>query len=157
MDNVFFYPTDLGKVGIADNGSAITRLYFDCGIIPQSAKVNETALIKEAFYQLQDYLAGKRRVFDFPVATAGTPFQEKVWKALQTIPYGQTKSYQDIAEIIGKPGAARAVGMANNKNPLLLVIPCHRVTAVNGNLVGYAAGLAVKERLLGLESSYAVG
>lgn len=113
--------------------------------------IEETPLIRMAFLQLEEYLKGKRKIFDFPIEVQGTPFQLKVWDTLRNIPYGETRSYKQIAEAIEKPKAMRAVGMANNRNPLLIVIPCHRVIGSNGKLVGYAAGLSLKEFLLNLE------
>ena len=96
---------------------------------------------------------GKRIRFDLPLNPRGTEFQQQVWKAMCDIPYGETRSYKQIAETIGNPKAVRAVGMANNRNPLLIVIPCHRVIGANGKLVGYGAGIAMKEYLLKLEKS----
>ena len=96
---------------------------------------------------------GKRKEFDLPLLLKGTPFQKQVWEALLNIPFGETRSYKQIAEAIGNPKAVRAVGMANNKNPLLIVVPCHRVIGANGKLVGYAVGLDKKEFLLKLEKS----
>jgi methylated-DNA-[protein]-cysteine S-methyltransferase len=155
MKNVFFYQTDIGEIGIVENKAAITNLYFNGEIAPQGATIKETALLKEAGRQLKDYLAGKRKSFELPLAPDGTEFQQNVWKALQEIPYGETRSYGEIAKSIGQPKASRAVGMANNKNPILAFIPCHRVIGVNGKLVGYAGGLTVKEHLLNLEKSHA--
>ena len=111
----------------------------------------ETPLIQCAISQIREYLEGKRKTFDFPIAWQGTPFQIKVWEELRKIPYGETRSYGQIAQAIGNPKASRAVGMANNRNPLLIVVPCHRVIGAGGNLVGYAAGLPVKKHLLELE------
>ena len=104
------------------------------------------------FFQLEAYFKGERRGFDLSIHMQGTDFQKKVWKALQEIPYGQTRTYKQIAEYIGSPKAYRAVGMANNKNPLMIVIPCHRVIGSNGSLTGYAGGLDIKEELLTLEN-----
>ena len=112
----------------------------------------ETTLIKEAHQQLSEYLKGERKSFDLPLRMRGTDFQQRVWNALLDIPYGETRSYKQIAEAIGNPKAVRAVGMANNRNPLLIVVPCHRVIGVNGKLVGYGAGIEKKEFLLRLES-----
>ncbi len=120
---------------------------------PEGYVVAETALIKEAARQLNEYLDGNRKTFDIPLALEGTPFQKAVWKALTDIPYGQTRSYREIAESIGCPKACRAVGMANNKNPATIFVPCHRVIGSNGNLVGYAGGMDIKKRLLELERS----
>lgn len=102
--------------------------------------------------ELREYFAGERREFTLPLAPAGTPFQQQVWAALREIPYGATCSYGRIAGRIGRPKACRAVGMANNRNPIAIVVPCHRVVGASGALVGYAAGLEVKEKLLALES-----
>ena len=101
--------------------------------------------------ELREYFAGTRRAFTLPLAPAGTPFQQEVWAALREIPYGETRTYGQIAARIGRPKACRAVGMANNRNPIGIVVPCHRVVGASGALVGYAAGLAVKESLLRLE------
>lgn len=111
----------------------------------------ETPMIQEAAYQLTQYFEGERRTFDIPLSLHGTEFQQKVWKALCDIPYGETCTYKDIAEKIGIPKGCRAVGMANNRNPIAIVIPCHRVIGVNGSLIGYAGGLDLKEYLLELE------
>lgn len=108
----------------------------------------------EAVNQLQEYFKGDRKVFTVPLKPDGTDFQRKVWKALTEIPYGQTASYGEIAEKIGKSGGARAVGNANNKNPIAIMIPCHRVIGANGSLTGYAAGLDIKKKLLDLEKFY---
>lgn len=103
--------------------------------------------------QLQEYLAGTRREFSLPLHPVGTEFQQRVWKLLQTIPYGETWTYGELARAAGNPKASRAVGMANNRNPLAIVIPCHRVIGANGSLTGYAGGLDIKQRLLELERS----
>lgn len=157
IKNVFFYPTAIGRIGIEENGAAITKLYFSRENALQTAVLNETELLKKAGIQLQEYFAGKRRSFDLPLAPEGTPFQQKVWKALLEIPYGETRSYGDIARNIGQEKASRAVGMANNKNPIAIIIPCHRVVGSNGKLVGYAGGLDIKKQLLNLEKQSANG
>lgn len=118
---------------------------------PEDGVEEETTLIREAHRQLGEYLDGERRVFDLPLRPRGTDFQRRVWQALRDIPYGQTRSYRDVAAAIGNPKAVRAVGMANNRNPLLVVVPCHRVIGSDGKLVGYAAGLDKKAFLLSLE------
>ena len=148
----FIYPTPMGRITLASHGVALTQLAF--GAVELSGDQIPTALTNEAANQIQEYLAGKRKVFDLPLDPAGTDFQKRVWQALQTIPYGQTRSYQDVARMIGNPKALRAVGGANNKNPLLILIPCHRVIGSNGDLVGYAAGLKIKRFLLDLEQRY---
>ncbi len=111
----------------------------------------ETFLLKKVKDQLLKYLAGKKKTFDLPLDFRGTPFQKKVWGALSRIPYAQTRSYQDIAEAIGNPKATRAVGMANNRNPLPILVPCHRVIGKDGSMVGYGGGLSLKKKLLSLE------
>ncbi|MCM1251055.1 MAG: methylated-DNA--[protein]-cysteine S-methyltransferase, partial [Alistipes sp.] len=110
-----------------------------------------TPLLRRAVQELQEYFDGVRRSFDLPLAPAGTPFQQQVWSALLEIPYGETRTYGEIAARIGRPKACRAVGMANNRNPIAIFVPCHRVVGASGALVGYAAGLSVKEFLLRLE------
>ena len=146
----YSYETKLGSVTIVEEDGtllAITthRVY--------EGKRLETSLIKEAYRQLSEYLIGERKSFDLPLNPRGTVFQQQVWKALSDIPYGETRSYKQIAEDIGNPKAVRAVGMANNRNPLLIVVPCHRVIGANGKLVGYGAGIEKKEFLLKLEKS----
>jgi O-6-methylguanine DNA methyltransferase len=103
--------------------------------------------------QLEEYFTGKRREFIFPLDLRGTDFQRACWRALLAIPYGETRSYADIARAVGKPNAFRAVGMANNRNPIAIVVPCHRVIASNGTLCGYGGGLDVKRKLLELEGA----
>lgn len=111
----------------------------------------ETPLLAEARRQLTEYAQGKRREFCLPLSLHGTPFQKKIWAALQTIPYGETRTYGQIAAQTGNPKASRAVGMANHNNPVAIIVPCHRVIGVGGKLTGYAGGLDKKERLLKLE------
>ena len=121
---------------------------------PQKALLQTTELLSMATIQLDEYFHGKRTTFSLPFKLTGTPFQLAVWKELQNIPYGQTTSYKEIAQKINKPKAYRAVGMANNKNPLPIIIPCHRVIGSNGKLIGYAGGLKLKNYLLELEKSH---
>jgi methylated-DNA-[protein]-cysteine S-methyltransferase len=111
-------------------------------------------LIKEAARQLNEYFNGERKVFDLPLDLTGTSFQTKVWQELLKIPYGETKSYKDVAIAINNPKACRAVGMANNKNRIMIVVPCHRIIGSNKKLVGYAGGLKLKEQLLNLEKNF---
>ena len=152
MDKLFFYDTELGRLGIRDNSQNITNLYFESeNIYRDDVIIEESDLTKLAYTQIREYLDGQRKVFDLPLDPNGTEFQIKVWKALTEIPYGETRSYKDIAISIGNEKACRAVGMANNKNPIPIIIPCHRVIGANKKLVGYAGGLDLKERLLDLE------
>lgn len=149
MNNIFFYETELGTIGIRENNKSITDIYFSK--VDTNDNVEETDLIKECFKQLTEYFKGNRIEFDLPLEAQGTEFQKKVWSELLKIPYGKTKSYKDIAIAIGNEKACRAVGMANNKNPIPIIIPCHRVIGSNGKLIGYAGGLNVKEKLLNVE------
>lgn len=147
---VYFYDTLIGSVGIAANEKYITNVYLGKKA-DENIPIKETKLIKDAFRELTEYLEGKRKEFDLPLKVEGTDFQKMVWNALLNIPYGQTKSYEDIAIEIGNPKACRAVGLANNRNPIAIFIPCHRVIGKNGKLVGYGGGLQNKELLLNLE------
>jgi len=149
----YSYDTMLGVTQIYADEKAILSLAF--GKPPVNITVMETPLIREAARQLTEYLNGVRRDFDLPLCLQGTVFQKNVWRALQSIPYGQTRTYKEIAEELGDPKAARAVGTANNRNPLPIIIPCHRVIGANGNLSGYLGGVTVKRALLDLEKYYA--
>lgn len=153
--NIYFYESPLGRIVIATNGKAITHLYFDKdgAILETISRV--TALLKEAAVQLEQYFAGRRQSFALPLAPEGTAFQLNVWRELQKIPYGETRSYGQIALAAGSGKAARAVGGANNKNPIAIIIPCHRVIGSDGKLVGYGGGLDKKASLLTLEKRYA--
>lgn len=141
--------TSIGKIAIEEDDGFIIRVSLNAA--EPVTKAESSPLIEEAFEQLNHYLSGKRTAFDLPLRPEGTPFMESVWQALQNIPYGSTASYKDIAEAIGSPKAFRAVGLANNRNPIAIFIPCHRVIGKNGTLVGYAGGLSMKEELLKLE------
>ncbi len=149
--NLYFYETPVGKIGLADNGRAITDLFFGEDSPLTEYIINETELLKSAYKQLMEYFSGSRKIFDLSLAFEGTSFQQKVWKALLTIPYGQVRSYKDIAKQTGNEKACRAVGMANNRNPIGIIIPCHRVIGSDGKLVGYGGGLDIKRYLLQLE------
>ena len=144
----------IGTVRIIERGQHIVQLDLG-GKAPFEPLANaveqETPLLVRAFAQLEEYLAGKRRAFDLPLAPVGTAFQRKVWDALLHIPYGQTRSYRQIAEAVDSPRGFRAVGMANNRNPIAVFIPCHRVIGADGKMVGYGGGVEIKEHLLRLE------
>lgn len=155
--SVFFYDAPPGRIMIAENGAALTHLYFSREPGLNGAVSQETALLKEAAGQLEQYFAGERKTFDLPLAPEGTAFQLKVWRALQEIPYGRTRSYGEIAQAVGNKKAARAVGAANNKNPISIIIPCHRVIGADGKLVGYGGGLERKAYLLALEKRHTPG
>lgn len=154
MKHYFEYDNPVSAIRIIDNGTAITSIKFIVNnpCPPAGAEERETPLIKETCKQLCGYFAGRRTVFDVPLETEGTDFQKRVWNALCAIPYGETCSYQQIAVAINCPKGARAVGMANNRNPISIIIPCHRVIGADGSLTGYAAGLAIKQKLLEMES-----
>ena len=153
MKSVFFYGYPIGTIGIAEDNGAITHVVFGGNNKNDfnGFAAAETPLVKKASTQLAEYFAGKRKRFVLPLAPVGTEFQRSVWKALQTIPFGETRSYGDIAALIGNPRASRAVGMANNRNPISIIIPCYRVIGSDGSLTGYGGGLDVKQYLLDLE------
>jgi methylated-DNA-[protein]-cysteine S-methyltransferase len=139
----------MGPVTVVSTDKGVASVHFGKSV-PSGIKADESGA-SEAVKQLSEYFAGKRTRFELPLDIEGTPFQKSVWKALLQIPYGETRSYGDIAKALGKPAAARAVGMANHNNPIAIVIPCHRVIGQNGSLTGYAGGLHLKEKLLSIE------
>lgn len=139
-----------GTIKIKASAEAITHLSFSREAF-DTGEEKAPELICEAVKQLEEYFTHRRESFSLPLNPAGTAFQKEVWEALKTIPYGETRSYKEIAAAIGSPKACRAVGMANHNNPLAIVIPCHRVVGANGKLVGYAGGLDLKQKLLELE------
>ncbi len=159
----------IGPLFLAVSGRGLVALEFDARLPgQQTIRPNPRHLREEknafAFEnslratqpyipELEQYLAGKRREFSFPLDLRGTDFQLACWRALLMIPYGETRSYADIARAVGKPNAFRAVGMANNRNPIVIVVPCHRVIASDGNLCGYGGGLDLKRKLLELEGA----
>ena len=148
---VSYYESPIGVLKIKCNEDAITSLVktnegFE--------RTDDLPIVVKLKKELDEYFIGERKVFDLPLKFDGTEFQEQVWDALLKIPYGETRSYKDIATAIGSYKASRAVGMANNKNNIIILVPCHRVIGSNGKLVGYACGLDVKEYLLNLEKKY---
>jgi methylated-DNA-[protein]-cysteine S-methyltransferase len=145
LNHFSYYTSPIGLIEVGSTGEAIATLYF---VDDRRLEVAPTPVIDEALRQLDAYFARSLRVFDLPLDLQGTAFQCLVWDRLRTIPYGQTVSYQDVADAIGKPRAVRAVGMANGKNPISIVVPCHRVIGSDGRLVGYGGGLWRKEWLL---------
>lgn len=148
----YFYRYRAGRydVTVAEKDGKITDTFFGADSV-EGAVEKETPLLFMAGNQLKEYFAGERKKFSLPLQPEGTPFQKKVWDALLTIPYGETRSYKEIAIQIGNEKACRAVGMANHNNPVGIVIPCHRVVGSSGKLTGYAGGLDKKEYLLELE------
>ena len=151
---LYFHNMAIGRIGIAEENGSITNLYFETDDVPRNVEMCETEVIKEAFRQLEAYLAGDLKTFSVPIAPRGTDFMRTVWKLLCGVPYGKTASYKDIAIAAGNPKAVRAVGLANNKNPVPLFIPCHRIIGADGKLAGYRGGLDVKRKLLDLEKHH---
>ena len=145
--------TQIGCIGLAERDGVIIELALRAR--PAEKPLPEPEVIRQAFAQIGEYLASRRKSFDLPLHAEGTPFMRRVWDELCRIPYGETRSYKDIAAAIGRPGAMRAVGMANNRNPIALIIPCHRVIGADGSLVGFGGGLDLKRRLLDLEAGSA--
>lgn len=145
---VAYYPGPFGwwQIGCEEERVAWLKCTASCG-----AENSPTPLSDAVYEQLCAYLDGKRRTLDFPCRPAGTPFQQTVWQALREIPFGEVRTYGQIARHIGRPGASRAVGTACGKNPIWLAIPCHRCVGADGSLTGYAGGLAMKKALLSLE------
>ena len=139
-------PSPFGNISIGWEGDAVVSLKLGELNFNSPSPVSELAAA-----QLQEYFAGTRKIFTFPIELRGTPFQISVWKELSRIPYGETRTYGDIARAIGNPKAVRAVGMACNRNPIWIAIPCHRVIGSNKKLTGYAGGLTMKDALLNLE------
>ncbi len=148
--NYFVYGMPLGRLTIAADADGLTKILFGPHAIEDAVR-RPSALTNTAATQLQEYFAGKRREFDIPLNPQGSEFQLAVWDELKKIPYGQTQTYAQIAQAVGNPRGFRAVGLANNKNPLPIIVPCHRVLGSGGKLVGYAAGLKIKQYLLELE------
>lgn len=146
--------TICGKLAIAEDGTGITHVGFDTDSFsrePSRRNHRETDLLKQARRQLSEYFNGTRKEFTLPLSMKGTPFQVQVWNALLEIPYGETRSYKEIAQAVQSPNACRAVGMANHNNPIGIVVPCHRVIGSDGSMTGYAGGLDIKKKLLELE------
>ena len=150
MKQILIVSSPVGPLTLTQEDQALTGLHF--GEHPQQGAEGPTPLLEEAARQLEEYFAGQRKEFSLPLAPKGTEFQLRVWQALLQIPYGETRSYGELAAMVGNPKACRAVGGANHRNPLSILIPCHRVVGTGGSLIGYAGGLSVKEFLLKLES-----
>ena len=150
---VLYRPFPIGMLGIMDDGQGISRVFLRQEGAQPDGPEGATPLTLRAAAELEEYFAGTRRQFTVPLSPVGTEFQLAVWQALRDIPDGQTRSYGEIAAAVGRPRAARAVGMANRSNPLLILTPCHRVIGSGGKLTGFACGLEVKRRLLALEGA----
>lgn len=151
------YFCGVGSLRIAEEDGKLTGLLFESSRgrdFGAGAEYGETPLLAEAKRQLEEYFRGERKAFNLPLAPRGTPFQLRCWDALQKIPYGATATYADIARAAGSPKGFRAAGLANNRNPIAIIIPCHRVIGSNGALVGFGGGLEVKAYLLRLEARF---
>ncbi len=150
MTNYLEHDTPIGRLLLLADEAGLTEIRFarDEGHDIEAGWAEGGALVREAARQLDAYFAGTLREFDLPLAAQGTDFMKHVWSELVRIPFGQTLSYGELAQRIGNPNASRAVGLANGKNPLPIVVPCHRVIGANGELTGFAGGLDVKRRLL---------
>ena len=154
MNQLCYYNSPVGMLRIIANEKGIALIKFFSGSREQLHPVEaNTPLLQEAVRQLSDYFAGKRKEFTLPLDPQGTDFQLRTWNALRNIPYGETRTYKQIAEAIDCPKGFRAVGLANNRNPIAIVVPCHRVIGADGSLTGYAGGLDIKEQLLALEKN----
>ena len=150
MKQCVFKETALGRIGIEADGDALTQVWLPgCGVETENGRL--TPVLRQAFRELEEYAAGRRRTFDVPLAPRGTPFQMRVWAELRKVKFGECVSYGELARRAGTPKAARAVGGAMNRNPLAIFIPCHRVIGTNGSLTGFGGGLEMKEKLLALE------
>ncbi len=150
------FDSPVGRLLLAGDGASLIQVCFQSGPRPQQLGdgwVAAAAPFRAAIEQLDEYFAGRRRRFDLPLAPRGTDFQRRVWRALSDIPYGKTISYGELARLIGKPSASRAVGLANGANPLPIVVPCHRVIGADGSLTGFGGGLPIKRKLLALEGA----
>ena len=151
---LYYYPSEFGRFSLVATDSALTHFFFD-GEAPRfDTTEHETPLLRESGLQLRQYLSGERRQFTVPLDPTGSEFFRRAWQALIAIPYGETRSYQQIAAAIGNAKACRAVGLANNRNPLPIFIPCHRVIGANQKLTGYRGGLPLKQTLLELEQRH---
>lgn len=156
MVDSYVFKSPIGFLKIYEENHRITNLSLqqeENSIGPSKDFTGHSDLLYEAYKQLQEYFMGNRKKFDLPISYAGTLFQQQVWKELQNIPYGETRSYEDIAVGIGNRKAVRAVGQANNKNPIMIIVPCHRVIHKNGSIGGFGCGIDVKKYLLDLEKN----
>ena len=149
MKNAMVMQSPIGLLTLVEEDGALAEIRF--GECVQDETIRETPLLQRTMQELSEYFSGARKTFSIPLRPSGTAFQRKCWDALLRIPYGETRSYGDIAARVGRPGAARAVGGANGANRICIVIPCHRVIAADGGLGGYSSGLERKRALLALE------
>jgi methylated-DNA-[protein]-cysteine S-methyltransferase len=150
--NTTVYESPVGPLRLEAEDGALVALHLNAKPAPENL---DDPVLAEATHQLRAYFAGERTTFDLPLDMRGNPFERRVWDELKAIPYGETAAYGEIAQRIGAPGAARAVGLANGRNPIAIIVPCHRVIGANGKLVGFGGGLPMKRALLDLEQGVA--
>ncbi len=154
MNNSYIFKSPIGLLKIEEEDSKIIGLSLqqkETNLVQSQKFTQHSDLLYEAYHQLNEYFLEKRKRFELPINCKGTMFQQAVWKELQNIPYGETRSYEDIALAVHNPKAARAIGQANNKNPILIIVPCHRVIHKNGDITGFGCGTKIKKYLLDLE------
>ena len=151
MTDSYTFNTPIGFLTIREEEKKLTKLFWEANSVQTMKNELHSDFLYEVYTQVNEYLTGRRKQFDVPLKYQGTQFQQSVWQELQKIPYGETRSYQEIAIGIGNEKAVRAVGQANNKNPIMIIIPCHRVIHKNGDITGFACGVEVKRYLLDLE------
>ena len=151
MINAIIHDSPVGPLTLLSDGDRLVGLHFEGFDIPSGARQIADEVLGAAARQLDAYFVGRLRAFDLPLSPAGTSFQRRVWEALCDIPFGETRSYGQLAKAIGKPSAMRAVGAANGRNPIAIVVPCHRVIGADGSLTGFGGGLERKKFLLNLE------
>ena len=149
-------PSPLGEVLVEAQDGALTKVHFAPFTPPPEEPSPDEPLLQQAVRELAEYFAGERQDFDVPVGPPGTPFQQAVWAELRRVPYGETATYAELAARLGSPGAVRAVGSANGRNPVAVLVPCHRVIGSDGNLRGYAGGVERKRALLAIERAPAL-
>ena len=149
MRSAWIVETPIGLLTLVEEDGALVQVRFGKNL--KDEPLIQTSLLAQAARELEEYFRGERKIFGVKLAPKGTPFQQKCWQVLADIPYGQTRTYRQQAEMVGNANACRAVGMSNHRNPIPVFIPCHRVVGANGKLAGYAGGLEIKEKLLILE------
>jgi methylated-DNA-[protein]-cysteine S-methyltransferase len=154
MKYFYYYKFPFCNLGIAEKDHAISNVFFEENEAPKGYEEFESPLIIKAAQQLEEYFDGKLKIFDLPLTFHGTQFKVQVWETVLTIPYGETRSYGEVAAMIKNPKASQAVGKVNHTNQIAIIVPCHRVIGHDGSLVGYAGGLELKQKLLDLEKSY---
>ncbi len=154
---IMFFPSPIGKLALCADAFALRNIFFDseASRLPANCLLSKkNTVLLETAEQLNEYFEGRRKVFSVPLYLAGTEFQRRVWLELVNVPYGETRSYKDIARAVGNDKAVRAVGGANNKNPIPVIVPCHRIIGSDAKLTGYRGGLGIKEKLLELENKH---